>query len=33
MKENRQDSLSSNLRKYYEAREKMKDWLEKDDVS
>ena len=32
MKENRQDSLSPNLRKYYEARQEMNDWLEKDDV-
>ena len=32
MKEKRQDSLSLNLQKYYEAREKMNDWLEKDDV-
>ena len=32
MKEKRQDSLSSNLRKYYEARQEMNDWLEKDDV-
>ena len=32
MKEKRQDSLSLNLRKYYEAREEMNDWLEKDDV-
>ena len=32
MKEKRQDSLSSNLRKYYEARHEMNDWLEKDDV-
>ena len=32
MKEKRQDSLSSNLRKYYEARQDMNDWLEKDDV-
>ena len=30
MKENRQDSLSPNLRKYYEARQEMNDWLEKD---
>ena len=32
MKAKQQDSLSPNLRKYYEAREKMNDWLEKDDV-
>ena len=32
MKEKRQDSLSPNLRKYYEARQEMNDWLEKDDV-
>ena len=32
MKEKRQDSLSPNLRKYYEARQDMNDWLEKDDV-
>ena len=32
MKEKQQDSLSPNLRKYYEAREKMNDWLKKDDV-
>ena len=32
MKEKRQDSLSPNLRKYYEARREMNDWLEKDDV-
>ena len=32
MKEMRQDSLSPNLRKYYEARQEMNDWLEKDDV-
>ena len=32
MKEKRQDSLSRNLRKYYEAREEMNEWLEKDDV-
>ena len=32
MTEKQQDSLSPNLRKYYEAREKMNDWLEKDDV-
>ena len=33
MKEKRQDSLSPNLRKFYEARQEMNDWLEKDDVS
>ena len=33
MKEKRQDSLSPNLRKYYEARQETNDWLEKDDVS
>ena len=27
MKEKRQDSLSPNLRKYYEARQEMNDWL------
>ena len=32
MKQKRQDSLSPNLRKYYEARQEMSDWLEKDDV-
>ena len=32
MKEKCQDSLSPNLRKYYEARQEMNDWLEKDDV-
>ena len=32
IKEKQQDSLSSNLRKYSEAREEMNDWLEKDDV-
>ena len=32
MKENRRDFLSSSLRKYYEARQEMNDWLEKDDV-
>ena len=32
MKEKRQDSLSPNLRKYYEVRQDMNDWLEKDDV-
>ena len=32
MKEKRQDFLSPNLRKYYEARQEMNDWLEKDDV-
>ena len=32
MKEKRQDSLSPNSRKYYEARQEMNDWLEKDDV-
>ena len=32
MKEKRQDSLSPNLRKYYEARQEMNDWLEKDDL-
>ena len=31
MKEKRQDSLSPYLRKYYEARQEMNDWLEKDD--
>ena len=31
MKEKRQDSLSPNLQKYYEARQEMNDWLEKDD--
>ena len=32
MKEKQQDSLSPNLRKYYEARQEMNDWLEKDDL-
>ena len=32
MKEKRQDSLSPNLRKYYEAIQEINDWLEKDDV-
>ena len=32
MKEKRQDSLSPNLHKYYEARQEMNDWLEKDDM-
>ena len=32
MKEKRQDSLSLNLRKYYEVRQEMNDWLEKDDM-
>ena len=32
MKEKRQDPLLPNLRKYYEARQEMNDWLEKDDV-
>ena len=32
MKEKRQDSLSPNLRKYYEARQEMNDWLGNDDV-
>ena len=32
MKEKRQDSLSPNSRKYYEARQEMNDWLEQDDV-
>ena len=32
MKEKQQDSLSPNLRKYYEARQDMNDWLEKDDL-
>ena len=32
MKEKRQDSLSPNLQKYYEARQEMNDWLEKDDI-
>ena len=32
MKEKRQDSLSPNLRKHYEARQEMNDWLEKDDL-
>ena len=30
--EETKNSLSPNLRKYYEAREEMNDWLEKDDV-
>ena len=32
MKEKRQDSLSPNLRKYYEARQEMNDWLEQYDM-
>ena len=32
MKEKRQDSLSPDLRKCYEARQEMNDWLEKDDA-
>ena len=32
LKEKRQDSSPPNLRKYYEARQEMNDWLEKDDV-
>ena len=32
IKEKRQDSLSPNVRKYYETRQEMNDWLEKDDV-
>ena len=32
LKEKRQDFLSPNLRKYYEARQEMNDWLEQDDV-
>ena len=32
MKEKRQDSLSPNLRNYYEARQEMNNWLEKDDM-
>ena len=32
MKEKQQDSLSPNLGKYYEARQEINDWLEKDDV-
>ena len=32
MEEKRQDSLSPNLQKYYEARQEMNDWLKKDDV-
>ena len=27
-----QDSLSPNLRKYYESRQEMNDWLEKNDM-
>ena len=30
MKGKRQDSLSPNLRKYYEARQEMNDWLKND---
>ena len=33
MKEKQQDSLSPNVRKYYEARQEMNDWLEKDDMA
>ena len=32
MKEKRQDSLSPNLQKYYEARQEINDWSEKDEV-
>ena len=32
MKEKRQGSLSPNVRKYYEARQELNDWLEQDDV-
>ena len=32
MKGERQHSLSPNLRKYYEARQEINDWLEKDDM-
>ena len=32
MKAKRQDSLSPNVRKYYETRQEMNDWLEKGDV-
>ena len=32
MKEKRQDSLPPKLRKYYDVREEMNDWSEKDDV-
>ena len=32
MIEKRQDSLSPNLQKYYEARQEMNGWLEKDDM-
>ena len=32
MKGRRQDSLSPNVRKYYEAGQEMNDWSEKDDV-
>ena len=32
MKEKRQDPLSPNLRKCYEARQEMNDWLEQDDM-
>ena len=32
MKKKRRDSLSPNLRKYYEARQEMNDWLEKNDM-
>ena len=31
-KDKRQDSLSPNLQKYYEARQEMNDWLEKDNM-
>ena len=33
IKEKQQDSLTPNLRKYYEARQEMNDWLEKDNVA
>ena len=32
MKEKRQDSLSHDLRNYYEARQEINNWVEKDDV-
>ena len=32
MKEKRQDSVSPNLRNYYQARQETNDWLEKNDV-
>ena len=33
MKEKQQDSLSPNVRKYYEDRQEINHWLEKDEAS